>query len=85
MTRLKQLRVHCRLTRDELSARAEVGVRTIQRLEDGASGAHDATLFKLADALTALLRVADSEAQPVDPYELLRDAFDSDTTERSAA
>jgi transcriptional regulator with XRE-family HTH domain len=53
MTRLEQLRVDARMTRDELSARSGVTSRTIHRLENGQVAGKVSTLVALADVLKA--------------------------------
>lgn len=53
MTRLEQLRVDARMTREELSGRSGVTARTIHRLENGQVAGKVSTLVALADVLDA--------------------------------
>lgn len=52
MTRLEQLRIDARLTRQELAKRAGVSLQTVINIEDG-KGAQVDTLHKLAAPLKA--------------------------------
>lgn len=63
MSRLRQVRLGKRMTKDDLAKASGVSYKQINLIESGKTAPRDSTLFRLADALEVdPLEIDDSEA-----------------------